>query len=245
MSTTRSLLVILLFAGAVLAGASLFSSSGPFVSAQESWSDAADATEQAGDVAEAVIDRLIEQGVLRPSIDYDDPLLASRKIVVSGEINAITARHVVSKLLWLGQQDPSRPIDLYLRTNGGWGNDAFAICDAMQVLPCPVNTWAMGSCESAGASILAAGTGVRRVMPHSLVSLHFVEEEGDERWSWERGSREREEAFWARYAKLPKEFSPFTGDRLRALSPQEAVEYGVADEVVPFRKRPAATSGGK
>jgi ATP-dependent protease ClpP protease subunit len=106
----------------------------------------------------------------------------------------------------------------------------------MRAVPCPVNTWALGSADSAGAIILAAGTGRRRVLPHTVVSLHFNEEDGGDAWSDDRIGRERDDAFWRSRAKLPAEFFPVTGDKEFNLPAAEAVRYGIADEV--FDRRP-------
>ncbi|MCK6460450.1 MAG: ATP-dependent Clp protease proteolytic subunit [Planctomycetes bacterium] len=188
--------------------------------------------EALGEIADDAIDQLVDVGAVGGAVDLDDPLLLRfRTIVLSGDIDARAARQAVSQLLYLDALEPGKPIDLYVRTQGGWGNDAHAICDAMQRIGSPVNTWALGSCDSAGAIVLAGGTGVRRAMPRTIVSIHVTEDEGDEPFSEELTERTREEAFWRDRAKLPARFYPLVGDRFYVLSAAEALEFGIIDEI--------------
>jgi ATP-dependent Clp protease protease subunit len=191
---------------------------------------AQDLVGQAGDIAEEIIDKVIEQGIVRHPVDYQDPVVQTRTILVNGEINPFSVQDVVSKILYLGNKGAA-PIDLLIRTNGGWPDDAFAILDAMRLVRAPVNTYAIGSCDSSGAILLAGATGKRWILPHALVSLHFNQDEGDGKYSEERTERERAEAFWKRVAKLPPEFFPLTGDHLHRLSPEDAVKFGVVDAI--------------
>jgi ATP-dependent Clp protease protease subunit len=184
------------------------------------------------DFAEHVIDELIDVGAVGSPVDLDDPLLVRfRTIALSGSVDGRAARNVVSQLLYLDALEPGRPIDFYIRTQGGWASDAHAICDAMQKVRSPVNTWALGSCESAGAILLAGGTGVRRAFPDTIISIHLNEEEGDEPYSDEFVARRRGEAFWKRRAKLPDRCYPMVGEVFFNLSASEALEFGVIDEI--------------
>ncbi|MFQ3671859.1 MAG: ATP-dependent Clp protease proteolytic subunit, partial [Verrucomicrobiia bacterium] len=151
-----------------------------------------------GEVANAFVERLTESRLLERPVDFSCPLLAQRIIVVTGEINELTSAWVCQKLLFLDAVDSSAPIDLYVKTFGGWQADAFAIIDVMQRISAPVNTWAMGDCSSSGAMILVAGTGVRRALPHALIMVHVVEERGEDPHSYERVSRLRFESFLKR-----------------------------------------------
>jgi ATP-dependent Clp protease protease subunit len=180
-------------------------------------------------LADDVIDELVEAGALAAPPGLDDPLLArSRTIVLAGNIDAGAARRVVAQLLYLDALDHEQPINLYLRTQGGWGNDAYAICDAMQRIGAPVNTWALGACISAGSIVLAGGTGRRRAFPDTVITIHVVDQSGS---SSAGAYRKREEEFWRRRAKLPDRFFPMIGDVTYALSAAEALEFGVIDEI--------------
>lgn len=192
--------------------------------------------EALGKVADDVVDQLIDVGAIGSPPDLDDPLLVHyRTIVLSGDVDARGARQVISQLLYLDGLQVG-PIDLYIRTQGGWGSDAHAICDAMQRVRSPVNTWALGSCDSAGAIVLAGGTGVRRAMPNTIVSIHVNEEAGDEPFSEALTERRREEGFWRSRAKLPERFYPMSGEEWYTLSAKEALEFGVIDEIYVARR---------
>jgi ATP-dependent Clp protease protease subunit len=187
------------------------------------------------DLADDVIDELVEARAVGAPADLDDPLLAgSRTIVLAGGIDAGASRRVIAQLLHLDALDPGRPIDLYLRTKGGWENDAHAICDVMQRIRAPVNTWAVGACLSAGTIVLAGGTGRRRAFPGTVISIHVIEDPGDGKYSSPATYRGRAEEFWRRRAKLPESFFPMIGDRTYSLRAEEALELGVIDEI--FRR---------
>ena len=198
-----------------------------------------DSSEGVGDMVEEILDQVIEQGVAPPRIAWDDPLLSRRIVLLFGEVNRNFSHDVVAKLLHLGED--TTPIDLFVRTDGGFSDDAFAICDAMRTLRAPVHTWAMGACDSAGALIIAGGTGTRRALPHAILSLHFNLDEGDDAWSRERANRMRAEEFWRRVADLPPEFFPVTGDRQFYLSAEEALRLKVVDEIVDLHPRTKKT----
>lgn len=194
-----------------------------------------DPAEGVGDIVEEILDQVIEQGVAPPRIAWDDPLLSRRIVLLFGEVNRNSSHDVVAKLLHLGEG--TAPIDLFVRSDGGFADDAFAICDAMRTLRAPVNTWATGACDSAGALIVAGGTGTRRALPHALLSLHFNLDEGDAAWSRERANRIRVEEFWRGQAELPPEFFPVTADRQFFLSAGEALRLKVVDEIVDLHPR--------
>ena len=215
-----------LIAGAVAAG---FALAGPRSGA---WSDPES-------VAESVLDQLIESGAIPPHpLDAADPMLARRTIVVTTAINEATSREVVERLLWLDAADPDRPIDLLLSTQGGWTDSAFTIIDVMSSLRAPVNTWAVGGCYSAGAMILAAGTGRRIASPNAVLMLHANLEEPDGSGDWTLLEQQRVERLWRQRSRVPQQWYPMTGDVSHYMTAEQALEWGVIDEI-----RPAARVG--
>lgn len=152
-------------------------------------------------------------------------------IVINEEINEKVSKEVASKLLYLDRTDPGAPIDLVIKTYGGWQEDAYLICDTMQMLRSPINVWSAGLTSSAGAMILAAGTGVRRALPNSVIMVHVVEEDSGDSLSYEYQSRRRSEDFWQRHARLPGDWYPMIGDVEYYLEPADALKYGIIDEV--------------
>ncbi len=191
-------------------------------------------------VAETLLDQMVEAGAVAPRVlDPDDPMLARRAIVVTTAINEATAREVVERLLWLDAADPERPIDMLLSTQGGWTDSAFTIIDVMDSIRAPVNTWAVGGCYSAGAMILAAGTGRRIASPNAVLMLHANLEEPDGSDDWTALEQDRVERLWREHSRVPGEWYPMTGDASHYMTAERALGWGVIDEI-----RPAPEAGG-
>lgn len=192
-----------------------------------------------GTLAEAVIDEVLTSIPSDPHLRADDPLITSRQILVTANINERTAKDVVARLLYLNRLDPARPIDLYLSTQGGWVDSAFTIIDAMQLIEAPVNTWAIGGCYSSGTLILAAGTGRRYSTPNSVLMIHASLDQGSKAsYSYERLALQRYERIWRLRAALPDSWFPMTGGDEYYLSPREALDFKLIDEIRPLRNRP-------
>jgi ATP-dependent Clp protease, protease subunit len=187
-----------------------------------------------------LVNRVVESGLFFAGVDYDDPLLIeTRTILITEEINEKTSKEVASKLLYLDNRDPGKPINLVIKTFGGWSEDAFLIADTISMLASPVNTWSAGASYSAGAIILASGTGTRYCLPNSLIMVHVVENHGvDEPQDYKYEARKREEAFWRRHAKLPEDYFPMDTERCYYFSPEEALQYGLVDEIHRGSGRP-------
>jgi len=185
-------------------------------------------------IVEGVVDEYLSANPHVPELRADDPLLKSRKILITSNINEFTANEVAARLLYLSAVDPRRPIDLYLSTQGGWVDSAFTIIDAMDLIEAPVNTWAIGGCYSAGALILAAGTGRRYATADAVLMVHASLDEDTKRpYSYERLALERYERVWRDRAALPEDWFPLVGDEEYYLSPDEALQFHLIDEIVP------------
>jgi len=183
---------------------------------------------------EQVVDEFLAANPREPLLRLDDPLLKNRTILVTSNINEDTAKQVAARLLYLNAVDPHRPIDLYLSTQGGWVDSAFTIIDAMNLIQAPVNTWAIGGCYSAGALILAAGTGRRYATPNTVLMIHASLDEDSKRpYSYERLALDRYERVWHERAQLPEEWFPMVGDEEYYLSPDQALQFKLIDEIVP------------
>ena len=183
-------------------------------------------------IIEEVVDEMLAANPRQPGLRSDDPLLKNRKILVTSNINEYTAKDVATRLLYLNAVDPRRPIDLYLSTQGGWIDSAFTIIDVMELIDAPVNTWAIGGCYSAGALILAAGTGRRLATPNAMLMIHASLDEDSKRpYSYERLALERYERIWRDRASLPDEWFPMVGGEEYYLSPKEALQFKLIDEI--------------
>lgn len=180
----------------------------------------------------ALVDAQIEAGFEEPRLDPADPLLAQRRIVITSAINERTAKDAVNRLFHLDALDATTPIDLYVSTQGGWPDAAFTLVDAMRLIDAPVNTWALGGCYSAGAVILAAGTGRRYAMDSAIIMVHTNLVDSSPPFSFGRLDRARYENFWRQVADLPARWFPMTGESTYYISADEALEYGIVDEVL-------------
>jgi ATP-dependent Clp protease protease subunit len=188
-------------------------------------------------------DLLADSGNHSPHASQDRALLGHRSIVLSHDVNANAAHKVVTALLLLDKQAPGKPIDLYIRSNGGWIDDAFAIVDTIETLRSPVNTIAVGSTQSAGAMILVAGTGKRIAMPNAVIMVHENLSFDEEEFSQGMADRLREQDLWKRRARLPEAWFTPRGDFTRFLSPRQALEFGLIDEIAVRRSAPTDASG--
>jgi len=184
------------------------------------------------ELVDDLVDSQIEAGFEDAVLDPADPLLAQRKIVITHTITERAAKDVVARLFHLDAVDDTSPIDLYISTQGGWPDAAFTIVDAMRMIGAPVNTWAMGGCYSAGAVILAAGTGRRYSTDGAIMMLHANLADSEEPFSYGRLDRARYEEFWREAANLPAGWYPMTGEAVYYLSPDEALQFGIIDEVL-------------
>ena len=105
--------------------------------------------------------------------DIYSRLLNDRIVVLSEEVNDVTASLVVAQLLFLEGQDPEKDISFYINSPGGSVSAGFAIFDTMQYIKCDVSTICMGMAASMGAFLLAAGAkGKRYALPNAEIMIH-------------------------------------------------------------------------
>ncbi len=105
--------------------------------------------------------------------DVYSKLLQDRILLLGSEVNDDVANTMVSQLLYLASADPHKDITLYINSPGGSVQAGLAIFDALQYIPCEVNTVCFGMAASMGAFLLAAGTkGKRKSLPNSRIMIH-------------------------------------------------------------------------
>jgi ATP-dependent Clp protease, protease subunit len=180
-------------------------------------------------------------GRFERSFDIFSRLLRERIVFLGSEVEAGAANLIVAQLLFLEAEDPDVDIRLYVNSPGGDAYAGMAIYDAMQYVKPDVATYCIGMAMSAGAMILAGGAaGKRHVLPNSKVMIH----QGS---AGTRGTpadiqiAAREIlALTHKYAEVIARHSGRDVeqvmkdiDRDRFLTPEEAVEYGIADTVLP------------
>jgi len=107
------------------------------------------------------------------SYDIYSRLLKERIIILSDEINDVTASLVIAQMLFLEGEDPESDIKLYINSPGGSVTSGMAIYDTMQYVKPDVSTICMGMAASMGAFLLAAGAkGNRYALPNSEIMIH-------------------------------------------------------------------------
>lgn len=183
------------------------------------------------EVVDALVDAGFELPVAGNGVD------GSRTIVLTTDVNAHFARTLIRRLLALDQVSPGTPIDLYLRTEGGWEADAFAVIDTIRHLRSPVNVHAIGEVHSSGVMILAAATGSRNVYPNTILGFHVMGE--DEAKIYEQ----RYLGLWRRFASLPPEWLARRDKEMLYFTAQDALRYKVADVVLPEPDRGLVVPG--
>jgi len=107
------------------------------------------------------------------SYDIYSRLLKDRIIMLSDQVNDVTASLVVAQLLFLEAEDPDKDIFLYINSPGGSITSGMAIYDTMQYIKPDVSTICVGMAASMGAFLLAAGAkGKRYALPNSEIMIH-------------------------------------------------------------------------
>lgn len=107
------------------------------------------------------------------SYDIFSRLLKERIIILSDEVNSVTASLVTAQLLFLEAEDPDKDIQFYINSPGGEVTSGLMIYDTMQYIKADVQTICLGMAASMGAFLLAAGTpGKRFALPNAEVMIH-------------------------------------------------------------------------
>ena len=172
--------------------------------------------------------------------DIYSRLLKDRIIMLSGEINDHTANIVVAQLLFLAAEDPDKDINIYINSPGGSVTAGLAIFDTMNYIKCDVSTICVGMAASMGAFLLTAGTkGKRYVLPNSEVMIHQPLG-GAQGQATEIAiaakhilkTRDRLNKILAEQTGQPLEKIEQDTERDNFMSADEAVAYGLVDQVV-------------
>jgi ATP-dependent Clp protease protease subunit len=189
------------------------------------------------------------------SYDIFSRLLKERIICMNGPIADETASLVVAQLLFLESENPLKPISLYINSPGGVVTAGLAIYDTMQYIRCPVNTICIGQAASMGSLLLAAGArGERRALPNARIMIH--QPSGGAQGQATDIAIQAKEILKLR-DRLNKIYLKHTGQKIEKIEqcmerdmfmdPEEALEWGLIDEVIEFRPAslmPEGLSGG-
>ena len=174
------------------------------------------------------------------SYDIYSRLLKERIVFIGSEITDDLANLVVAQLLFLQSEDATKDVSVYVNSPGGSVTAGLAIYDTMQFLKCDVVTYCIGQAASMGAVLLTAGSkGKRHALPGARIMIH-------QPWGGAQGTasdihiqaqeilrlKEYLNGILAKHTgKSVKEVAKDT-DRDFFMSAQEAVAYGLVDDVL-------------
>ncbi|ESR50825.1 ATP-dependent clp protease proteolytic subunit [Citrus sinensis] len=175
--------------------------------------------------------------------DIFSRLLKERIICINGPINDDTAHVVVAQLLFLESENPSKPIHMYLNSPGGQVTAGLAIYDTMQYIRSPINTICLGQAASMGSLLLASGTkGERRALPNSTIMIHqpsggYSGQAKDMTIHTKQIVRvwDALNALYCKHTGQSIEVIQKNMDRDYFMTPEEAKEFGIIDEVIDQR----------
>lgn len=167
-------------------------------------------------------------------------LLKERIVFVGMPINDQVANLIVAQLLYLASEDPERPISMYINCPGGIVYHGLAIYDTMQQIPAPVATYAVGVTASMGTVLLAAGTkGYRYALPHATIhmhpaggSAHGYAPDVEIQYKELKRIEDLLHHLLALHTGQTVEQIAADFDRDRFMTAEEAVEYGLVDQIL-------------
>lgn len=174
------------------------------------------------------------------SYDIYSRLLKDRIVLLNSPVNDAVAGSLIAQLLFLDHDDSEKDIYFYINSPGGSISDGMAIFDTMQLVRPDIVTICVGQASSMGAVLLAGGTkGKRKILPHGRVLIHqplggaqgqasdiLIRAEEIKRWKDEL-NKLLADLTGQKLAKVEKDT-----DRDYIMTPQEAVEYGIVDNII-------------
>ena len=186
------------------------------------------------------------------SYDIYSRLLKDRIVFLGTPIDDNVANLIIAQMLFLESEDSERDIFLYINSPGGSVTAGLGVYDTMQYIKSPVATICIGQAASMGAVLLAAGAdGKRKALPNSRIMIHQPSG-GASGQSTDiqiqakeiKKVRDQLEGLLAKHTGQKQEKVHEDSDRDHFLSPQEAKNYGLVDEVITVLQ-PAKKSKSK
>jgi ATP-dependent Clp protease protease subunit len=173
------------------------------------------------------------------SFDIYSRLLKDRIVFLGGEIDDDVANLVVAQMLFLEMENPDADISLYINSPGGSVTAGMAIYDTMNHVKCPVRTVCVGMAASMGAFLLMAGEkGKRCALPNSEVMIHQPlggasgqASDVKIRAEWLLKTKQKMNHLMAEMTGQALDKVEKDADRDFFMSAQEALDYGIIDEI--------------
>lgn len=193
----------------------------------------------------ALIPYVVEQtGRGERSYDIYSRLLKDRIIILSDEVNDVTASVVVAQLLFLESEDPDKDIQLYINSPGGSITAGMAIYDTMQYIKPDVSTICVGMAASMGAFLLLSGAkGKRFALPNSEIMIHqplggMKGQASDIKIHADRILKIRDTLNGIISERTGQPLSKVEDDtdRDNFMTAEEAKAYGIIDDIIAKRK---------
>jgi ATP-dependent Clp protease protease subunit len=188
-----------------------------------------------------IIPMVIESGARgERAFDIYSLLLRERIIFLGTPIADQISNLIIAQLLYLDREDPDKDINLYINCPGGVINAGLAIYDTMQLVRPDVSTICVGLAASMGTVLLTAGTkGKRYALPNATIHMHQAVG-GAQGQAADIAIAAREimrlqdllRSVLAKHTGQPVEKIAHDTDRDFYLSPEQAVEYGIVDEIL-------------
>ena len=187
----------------------------------------------------------VEETTSRGSIRYDifSRLLKERIVFVAGPVHDEMATIIVAQLLFLEAENPTKEISMYINSPGGVVTSGLSIYDTMQYIRPKISTVCIGQAASMGSLLLAAGEkGMRYSLPNSRIMVHqpsggYQGQATDIMIHAQETQKLKD--------RLNQIYVQHTGQKLKAvenalerdnfMSPEEAKEWGLIDEIVESR----------
>jgi ATP-dependent Clp protease, protease subunit len=201
----------------------------------------------------SVIPMVVDQsGPYERSWDIYSRLLRERIVFLGREVDDQLANLIAAQLLYLDAEDPGKDISLYVNSPGGSAYAGMAIYDAMQYVQSDVSTVCLGMGMSAAAMVLCGGAaGKRFALPNSKIMIH----QGSAGF---RGTPADIQIAAREVLSMTKRMAELIAlhsgqvldkvmrdiDRDRFMTPEEAVEYGLVDEIISSAPVKARMSAG-
>lgn len=177
------------------------------------------------------------------SYDIYSRLLKDRIIFLGEEVNDVSANIIVAELLFLEAEDPEKDIQMYINSPGGSVTAGKAIYDTMQYIKCDVSTICIGMAASMGAFLLAGGAkGKRLALPNAEIMIHQPSggakgQATEIQIAAENILKTKKKLNEILAANTGKPYDVIAADTERDhyMSAQEAMEYGLIDNVITSR----------